>query len=116
SSCPTLENKDGHILKSLKKITEEMMNYYTLLGIGVSTAGIVGKNGEIQYAGITITGYIGTPIKKELEELSGLQVSVVNDVYAVLLGERLSGDVKGSDNVYCITLGTCIDCAYFYEG
>src|SRR5699024_11856905 len=70
SSCPTLENKDGHILKSLKKITEEMMNSYTLLGIGVSTAGIVGKNGEIQYAGPTIPGYIVTPIKKELEELS----------------------------------------------
>ena len=67
NSCPTLKNIDDHILKSLKKITEEMMEAYTLLGIGVSTAGIVGKKGEIQYAGPTIPGYIGTPIKKELE-------------------------------------------------
>lgn len=93
-----------------------MMNSYTLLGIGVSTAGIVGKNGEIQYAGPTIPGYIGTPIKKELEELSGLPVSVVNDVDAALLGERLAGGAKGSDNVYCIALGTGIGGAYFYEG
>ncbi|OQR20274.1 ROK family protein, partial [Ligilactobacillus salivarius] len=105
-----------HILKSLKKITEEMMNSYTLLGIGASTAGIVGKNGEIQYAGPTIPGYIGTPIKKELEELSGLPVSVVNDVDAALLGEHLAGGAKGSDNVYCIALGTGIGGAYFYEG
>ncbi len=116
NSCPTLKNIDDHILKSLKKITEEMMEAYTLLGIGVSTAGIVGKNGEIQYAGPTIPGYIGTPIKKELEELSGLPVSVVNDVDAALLGERLAGGAKGSDNVYCIALGTGIGGAYFYEG
>ena len=108
NSCPTLKNIDDHILKSLKKITEEMMEDYTLLGIGVSTAGIVGKKGEIQYAGPTIPGYIGTPIKKELEKLSGLPVSVVNDVDAALLGERLAGNARGSDNVYCIALGTGI--------
>lgn len=64
-----------------------------LAGIGVSTAGIVGRDGGIQYAGPTIPNYIGTPIKTSLAAQANLSVSVVNDVDAALLGEVFTGQL-----------------------
>lgn len=112
----TEKNKDGHILKMLKKVTSELKNEYYLIGIGVSTAGIVGKNGEIAYAGPTILDYTGTPIKAELEKDFNLPTNVVNDVDAALLGEKLAGNAKGYTSIYCVALGTGIGGAYYEAG
>lgn len=112
---PTQNNKDGHILKMLRKVTKEITEKYHLLGIGVSTAGIVGKDGEIAYAGPTILDYAGTPIKSNLEETFGVPVNVVNDVDAALLGEKLNGSAKGYNSIYCVALGTGIGGAYYED-
>lgn len=114
--CSTEHNRAGHILKQLQAITASYQQQYTLAGIGVSTAGIVGAAGQIQYAGPTIPGYQGTPLKQTLEQQSGLPVVVVNDVDAALLGEQLAGAAKGKDTVYCVALGTGIGGAYLAHG
>lgn len=114
--CGTEQNKAGHILKELKRISATFSVQETLQGIGVSTAGIVGKDGEIQYAGPTIPGYQGTPIQKELEAQFNLPVFVVNDVDAALLGEQFIGAAKSVEEVYCIALGTGIGGAYLSHG
>ncbi|EQM52923.1 glucokinase [Lactiplantibacillus plantarum EGD-AQ4] len=114
--CLTEQNKDGFILKQLLKITASYQAQYPLTGIGVSTAGIVGAAGEIQYAGPTIPGYQGTPIKAALMAQSGLPVVVVNDVDAALLGEQLTGAAKGATSAYCVALGTGIGGAYVENG
>lgn len=111
----TNHNQDGQILKSLIEITKVMQAEFSIKAIGVSTAGIVGKEGEIKFAGPTIPGYTGTQIKKELEKSSGLSVNVINDVDAALMGERLAGAARNSDSVYCVALGTGIGGAY-YDG
>lgn len=111
-----MHNKDGHILKMLKKITHEMIKEYQLAGIGVSTAGIVDKDGSIKYAGPTIPNYQGTKIKEELERETNLAVNVVNDVDAALLGEKLAGAARKCTSIYCIALGTGIGGAYFEDG
>ncbi|ETY72661.1 glucokinase [Lactiplantibacillus fabifermentans T30PCM01] len=115
-SCRTLHNADGHILKMLKQLSRDYTNNYEVAGIGVSTAGIVGADGAIQYAGPTITDYQGTPIKDELAQLTGLPVFVVNDVDACLLGEQLAGSAKDANSAYCIALGTGIGGAYLANG
>ncbi len=114
--CLTEQNRDGFILKQLLKVTASYQAQYPLTGIGVSTAGIVGAAGEIQYAGPTIPGYQGTPIKAALMAQSGLPVVVVNDVDAALLGEQLTGAAKGATSAYCVALGTGIGGAYVENG
>ncbi|RMW51162.1 ROK family protein [Lactiplantibacillus pentosus] len=114
--CLTEQNRDGFILKQLLKVTASYQAQYPLTGIGVSTAGIVGAAGEIQYAGPTIPGYQGTPIKAALMAQSGLPVVVVNDVDAALLGEQLTGAAKGAASAYCVALGTGIGGAYVENG
>ncbi|MFD0896329.1 ROK family protein [Loigolactobacillus binensis] len=114
--CPTEHNQGGHILQQLLKITADYQTQHELSGIGVSTAGIVGAAGQIQYAGPTIPGYQGTPIKAALEKQSGLPVLVVNDVDAALLGEQLAGAAQGKQTVYCVALGTGIGGAYLDHG
>ncbi|WP_125979996.1 ROK family protein [Loigolactobacillus iwatensis] len=114
--CSTEHNRDGHILKQLQAITAAYQKEYTLNGIGISTAGIVGAEGQIQYAGPTIPGYQGTELKKVLVQQSGLPVVVVNDVDAALLGEQLAGAAQGKGAVYCVALGTGIGGAYLNHG
>ncbi|MFD1317933.1 ROK family protein [Loigolactobacillus zhaoyuanensis] len=114
--CSTEHNRAGHILKQLQALTATYQQQYTLSGIGISTAGIVGDEGQIQYAGPTIPGYQGTPLKQALEQQSGLPVVVVNDVDAALLGEQLAGAAQGKAAVYCVALGTGIGGAYLDHG
>ncbi|MDD9324095.1 ROK family protein, partial [Pediococcus acidilactici] len=47
----TEQNRNGHILKTLLQISQTIQERIELAGIGVSTAGIVGRDGSIQYAG-----------------------------------------------------------------
>ncbi|WP_125771027.1 ROK family protein [Companilactobacillus furfuricola] len=112
----TEHNKDGHILKQLIEISHQFQQKNLLSGIGVSTAGIVGDDGAILYAGPTIPDYQGTKIKQELEEATTLPVFVVNDVDAALLGEAVDGTAKEMDNAYCIALGTGIGGANLQNG
>ncbi|MFD1671844.1 ROK family protein [Agrilactobacillus yilanensis] len=114
--CATEKNKDGFILKELQRLSAAFQAKTTLAGIGVSTAGIVGADGGIQYAGPTIPGYQGTPIKAALAAQTGLPVFVVNDVDAALLGEQLAGGAQAAEEVYCIALGTGIGGAYLNHG
>lgn len=113
---PTEHNANGAILKALQLITNKTLATTKVAGIGVSTAGIVGADGGIQYAGPTIPNYQGTPIKTTLATLSQLPVAVVNDVAAALLGEQIGGAAKGIAEVYCVALGTGIGGAYYRQG
>ena len=116
SKVPTEHNKDGHIITSVLDITQKMLAQFDVLGIGVSTAGIVGDHGEIIYAGPTIPNYQGTQIKQQLSQLTRLPIFVVNDVDAALLGEVVAGVAKNCSSAYCVALGTGIGGAYYNGG
>lgn len=75
--------------------------------LGVSTAGIVGKDGEIAYANENIPNYTGTPLKKLLEEKYGVPVYVVNDIAAGALAEA-----DGQREYYYLALGTGVGGMY----
>jgi predicted NBD/HSP70 family sugar kinase len=111
----TKHNEDNHILKTLKEITKKFQAEFDLVGVGVSTAGIVAEDGSIQYAGPTIPNYINTPLKLALADQSKLPVSVVNDVDAALLGEAYASQLD-SDDIYCVALGTGIGGAHYQNG
>lgn len=113
---PSERNHNQAIIKALQGITDELTNQFVISGIGVSTAGRVGSDGEIVYAGPTINNYQGTPIRHILHEETHLPVHVMNDVDAALLGEVLHGHYDPDSTVYCITLGTGIGGAFYLNG
>ena len=58
------------------------------------------------YATGNLPGWMGAPIRAELEEATGLPVGVENDANALAMGERYFGLAKAVDDFVCITLGT----------
>lgn len=114
---PTNNNRNQHILKVIKAVSQQKIQEMKIDGIGISTGGIVDPtNGSISYAGPTIPGYTGTQLKAEIEAITKIEVNVINDVNAALLGELLNGAVKNADNVYCLALGTGIGGAFYSQG
>lgn len=113
----TKENIDNAIVGQLKHIIDRTSANEVINGIGISTAGIVDREGgKIVYAGPTIPNYAGTNLKQELSDVYGLPVCVENDVNATLLGEIWKGAGRGQNHIFCLTLGTGIGGAYYEDG
>lgn len=76
-------------------------------GIAVSATGqidtctgtVIGGNGSIP-------NYIGSQIKKTLEDEFSINAWVLNDANAAVLGECFAGRARGLQNVLMLTLGT----------
>ena len=64
-TAPTNNNENNTIVKTLIDVTKQKKEF-NLRGIGISTAGRVGKQGEILYAGPTVKDYQGMQLKKTL--------------------------------------------------
>ncbi|WP_242363943.1 ROK family protein [Limosilactobacillus antri] len=115
-TAPTNNNEDNTIVKTLIDVTEQKKKKFNLRGIGISTAGRVGKRGEIIYAGPTVKDYQGTQLKQILETAFAIPVKVINDVDAALMGEIFKGNLDRQKSIYCIALGTGIGGAFYYDG
>jgi len=78
-----------------------------LAAVGIATAGWVDPNdGSVVYATGNLPGWMGAPIRAELESATGLPVGVENDANALATGERYFGLARDVDDFVCITLGT----------
>ena len=102
---PTNASLGGrHIVETLISLIKEQSDYDA---IGISTAGQVNsKEGYIIYANQNIPNYTGTQIKKELEELFHVPVTVENDVNAAAMGEAIYGAGKDYQQFLMLTYGT----------
>ena len=102
---PTNASLGGrHIVETLISLIKEQSDYDA---IGISTAGQVNsKEGFIIYANQNIPNYTGTQIKKELEELFHVPVTVENDVNAAAMGEAIYGAGKDYKQFLMLTYGT----------
>lgn len=93
-----------HIMDTLISLIKEQSDYDA---IGISTAGQVNsKEGFIIYANQNIPDYTGTRIKKELEDLFHVPVTVENDVNAAAMGEAVYGAGKDYSQFLMLTYGT----------
>lgn len=117
-SLVTRENETDvqsfNILERIKIILDKLFATYDIQGIAISTAGIVDVNtGEIIYANENIPNYSGTRLRKILEDMYKVPVTVENDVNAALLGELEFGDYGKVHSVVMLTIGTGIGGALY---
>ena len=102
-----------HIMDTLISLVKEQSDYDA---IGISTAGQVNsKEGYIIYANQNIPDYTDTQIRKELEELFHVPVTVENDVNAAAMGEAVYGAGKDYSQFLMLTYGTGVGGATVIE-
>lgn len=88
-----------------------------LAGIGVAAAGAIDvEQGMPVYAGATLPGWTGAPIRAHLEAALGLPVIVDNDVNALALGEWQAGAGRGFTNLLVVAVGTGVGGALIQGG
>lgn len=80
--------------------------------LGVSTAGIIGKEGEIVFASDNIPNYSGVKLRQILNERYNIPVFVVNDIPASALAEY---DGEEGD-YYFLALGTGVGGIHVIDG
>lgn len=86
-----------------------------LLGIGLGLPGIAQRTaGIVSYA--PSTGWMGLPVRKEIEEALGLPVVIENDVNLMTLGEFHKGIGAGHSNLVYMYAGTGIGAGMIIDG
>lgn len=115
---PTQAAQGGsHVVKRIKEIIKEYQKDYSFERIGISTAGQVDPvRGEIVYANQNIPGYMGTKLKKIMEEEFHVPTKVENDVNSAAIGESVFGAGKPYKEFVCLTYGTGVGGAIFANG
>ncbi|KXY10924.1 ROK family protein [Bacillus sp. FSL K6-0067] len=105
------------IIQKLILLSKKLMGEHTILGIGISTAGIVDVNKGIVTGGADhIPGYSTIPIINRLQEVLKVPVSIDNDVNCAAFGEKCNGSGREKGNFIMLTLGTGIGGAIFIDG
>ncbi|HDV8363251.1 ROK family protein [Bacillus cereus] len=105
------------IIQKLIYVSKKIMNEHTIVGIGISTAGIVDINKGIVTGGADhIPGYSTILIIDRLQEILKVSVSIDNDVNCAAFGEKWNGSGREKENFIMLTLGTGIGGAIFIDG
>jgi glucokinase len=87
-----------------------------IYGVGIAVAGQVsaGKNSLVFSPNLPFKKEY--PLGKELEETTGLRVTLENDANAAAIGEKVFGAAVGMEDFAVITLGTGIGSGIFANG
>ena len=99
----------------LTKVADIVKAQEGATAVGLSFPGMVGPDGTLVTAG-AIRGLEGFPLKSEIERLTGLPTTVLNDAHAAGQAERWLGAGADCDNFVCVTVGTGIGGAVFING
>ena len=113
------ENEGARILPDIAdsikaKMEEHGLDKVNIIGVGVgvpapvTAEGIVNKTANL--------GWKYKEVKKEMEELTGLNTVVGNDANVAALGEMWQGGGKGQKNMIMITLGTGVGSGFIVNG
>lgn len=103
------ENKGEAILPDIaasvnEKLKEKGISKENVLGIGAGVPAPVSEDGVVN--GTANLGWEYKEVKRELEEMTGISVTVENDANVAALGEMWKGGGRGNKNMIMVTLGT----------
>ncbi|MEK3782055.1 ROK family protein [Paenibacillus sp. FSL K6-1566] len=119
---PTEADKGaGQLMDKLLSGIDRMMNaaqqHGEVCGIGIGSAGQIDyQEGVVLYAGDTLPGWTGVPIKQLVSNRFGHKVYVDNDVNVIAFAEKRYGAGIGYSNFVCLALGTGIGGAVMESG
>ncbi|MFZ3588142.1 ROK family glucokinase [Bacillus sp. DJP31] len=100
------ENITSHIASAIEEKLQQLGETKDVLaGIGMGAPGPVQMDTGLIYEAVNI-GWKDYPLKKHLEEATGLPAFVDNDANIAALGEMWKGAGGGATNVIVVTLGT----------
>ncbi|MFC0558111.1 ROK family glucokinase [Halalkalibacter alkalisediminis] len=108
---PTNKIDEGkHITSDIAQAIEEKCKELgeekdILVSIGLGAPGFINMENGFIYQAVNI-GWVDFPLKEQLEEKTGLTVTVDNDANIAALGEMWTGAGDGAKNLLCVTLGT----------
>lgn len=77
-----------------------------LAGVGIGVPGIISLPEGVVRFSPNLPGWVDIPLRRMLEDRTGIRVKVENDANAYALGEARFGSGKGASSLVCITLGT----------
>lgn len=105
------------IATQIATLAMDVKRHHTIDGVAISSAAIIHPiEGKVMTAGPSIAGYAGTELKATIEQATGLPCTAENDVNCAALGEYWLGAGKGSESVFCITVGTGVGGAALMQG
>lgn len=115
-----VETPKSDIQKLLPELLVEkieiLQNEFLIVGIGISSCGLINhEKGEILFSN-NLPGYSGMKLSEILFNHFKLPVSVENDVKSACLGEMWRGAIQGKKNVVFLTLGTGIGSTIIIDG
>jgi glucokinase len=88
-----------------------------IAGIGIGSAGQIDfRTGCVAFAGDTLPGWTGMPIKRYVEEQFLKPIYVDNDVNVIAVAEKVYGAGREFDSFVCIALGTGLGGALVESG
>lgn len=113
------ENNGVAILPDVAQAIDEALMRHGIdkskvIGVGVGVPAAADRDGFVPKT--TNLGWIDKPVKKELEELTGVTVKVGNDANMAALGEMWKGGGRGSENLVMVTLGTGVGGGIIVDG
>lgn len=87
-----------------EKLTQHQVLKEDVIGIGVGVPAAVTGEGFVKK--VANLGWEEKDVKRELEELTGIEVKVANDANVAALGEMWKGGGEGYRSLVMVTLGT----------
>jgi glucokinase len=105
------------VLEGIEHISAVMPPSDIAAGIGVGSAGQIDyRTGEVVFAGDTLPGWTGMPIKRQVEERFGKPAFVDNDVNVIAVAEKVFGAGRQYSSFICLALGTGVGGAVVESG
>ncbi|MGL4389162.1 MAG: ROK family protein [Brevinema sp.] len=107
---PTKSQNSSELLEKLKSLILSMKETYNIKGVGISAPGVIDPvKGSVLFASDNMPkGWSTAPIKKYLQDMIDLPISVDNDVNCAALGEKWIGSAQYYQHFICIAVGTGI--------
>lgn len=117
SSLHTQAHLGGRqVIDNVIATAKELLKNWAITGVSVSTAGQVDNEGRVVFASDNIPGYTGLHVREMIEDELKLPAKVENDANCAAIGEHWKGAAQGVDHFVCMTLGTGIGGAIFFDG
>ena len=101
---PTEQSYEQQLLYIISAIESNSLQGY--IGIGVSVAGRIGKDGRGVIVAPNLPGYVGKPFAQDLSDHFQCPVRLAHDAVCGLLAEKKFGHIRGFDRCAYLTVST----------